>query len=95
MAAIFAPLTLKQQQKNQTKVCKNVRRCNLRYYNVSRDENPQREKEMDSPSFKGFHAQLDCKLTSGNKNQTQLTLLQYIFVFKNKTAIMKNTSKLA
>ena len=27
---------------------------------VSRDENPQIENEMDSPSFEGFHAQLDC-----------------------------------
>ena len=33
---------------------------------------------MDSPSFKGFHAQLDCKFTYGNKNQTQLTLVYYI-----------------
>ena len=33
---------------------------------------------MDSPSFKGFHAQLDCKFTYGNKNQTQLALVQYI-----------------
>ena len=30
---------------------------------------------MNTPSFKGFHAQLDCKLTYGNKNQTQLTLV--------------------
>ena len=29
---------------------------------------------MDSPSFESFHAQLDCKLKSGNKNQTQLKL---------------------
>ena len=28
---------------------------------------------MDSPSFKSFHAQLDCKFKYGNKNQTQLT----------------------
>ena len=33
---------------------------------------------IDIPSFKDFHAQLDCKLTYGNKNQTQLTLIQYI-----------------
>ena len=33
---------------------------------------------MDSPSFKGFQAQLDCKCTYGNKNQTQLTLVWYI-----------------
>ena len=33
---------------------------------------------MDSPSFKGFNAQLDCKFTYGNKNQTQLVLVQYI-----------------
>ena len=42
-------------------------RRNWRYYNVSRDENPQRENEMDSPSFEGFHSQLDCKLTNGKK----------------------------
>ena len=24
-------------------------------YSVSRDENPQRVNEMDSPSFEGFH----------------------------------------
>ena len=30
---------------------------------MSGDESPQRENEMDSPSFEGFHAQLDCKLT--------------------------------
>ena len=30
---------------------------------------------MDIPNFEGFHAQLDCKFTYGNKNQTQLTLV--------------------
>ena len=63
---------------NQTKVCKHARCCNLRYCNVNRDENPQRVNEMNSPSFNGFHAQLDWKLTYGNENQTHLTLLQYI-----------------
>ena len=33
---------------------------------------------MDCPNFEGFHAQLDCKLTYGNKGQTQPTLAQYI-----------------
>ena len=42
---------------------------------MSRDENPQEENEMDSPSFKGFHALLDGKLMYSNKNQTQLTLV--------------------
>ena len=65
----------KQQQKNQTKVFKKARRRNLRYYNVSRDENPQGENEMDSPSFRGFHAQLDGKLMYGDENRTQLTLV--------------------
>ena len=45
---------------------------------MSRDENPRREKETDSPRFKGFHAQLNCKLTYGNKNQTLLTLSWYM-----------------
>ena len=49
---------------------------------------------MDSPSFEGFHAQLDYKLTNGNKNQTQLTLVQYIkFEFKNKTEQNRNDKK--
>ena len=38
---------------NQAKLCKHTRCRNLRYHNVSR----------------GFHAQLDCKLTNGNENQ--------------------------
>ena len=42
---------------------------------VSRDENPQRVNEMDSPSFEGFDAHLSYKLTYGYKNQTQLTLV--------------------
>ena len=53
----------KYQQKNQVKVCEYAKRHNLRHENVRRDENLQRENEMDSPSFEGFHAQLDCKLT--------------------------------
>ena len=35
----------------------------------------QRENEIDSRSFEGFHVQLDYKLTNGNINQTQLTLV--------------------
>ena len=42
---------------------------------VSKDENPERENEMDIPSFESFHAQLDCQVTKGNKAQTQLTLV--------------------
>ena len=30
---------------------------------------------MDSQSFEGFYAQLDCQITNGNENQTLLTLL--------------------
>ena len=32
------------------------------YFYVSRDKYPERENEMDGPSFEGFHTQLDCKL---------------------------------
>ena len=66
----------KQQQKNQAKVFKKARSRNLSYSNVGRDENLQGVNEMDSPSFRGFHAQLDDKLMYGNENQTQLTLVQ-------------------
>ena len=50
---------------------------------------------MDSPSFKGFQAQLDCKFTYGNESQTQLTLVQYIKFRvqkqnRRKTGMMKN-----
>ena len=44
-------------------------------HSICRNENPQRENEVDSSSFEGFHTQLDCKLTYGIKNQTQLTLV--------------------
>ena len=60
---------------NQTKVCKQAKRRNLRYYNINRDEIPQRGNEMDCPSFDGFHAQSGCKLTYANKNQIQLSLV--------------------
>ena len=43
---------------------------------------------MDSPSFKGFHTQLDCKFTYGNKNKIKLTLVQYI-----KFRVQKQTEK--
>ena len=53
---------------------------------------------MDSPSFEGFYAQLNCKFTYGNKNITQLTLEQFTqFRIKkqnrakqDKTGMMKN-----
>ena len=62
------------------KVCKHAKRHNRHYYYVSRDKNLQRENEMDcSPSFESFHTQLDCKLTNDNKNQTQLTLVWFIW----------------
>ena len=44
---------------------------------MSRYENPQRKNKIDIPSFKDIQAQLDCKLTYGNKNQTQPTLLLF------------------
>ena len=37
----------KLRQKNQKKVCLYAKRRDLCYHNVSRDENPQRENEMD------------------------------------------------
>ena len=42
-------------RRTKQRFLKKTRRLNLRYYNVSRDENPQGENEMDSPSFRGFH----------------------------------------
>ena len=66
---------------------------------MSKDENPQRENEMDSPSFEAFHVQLYCQLEYGNKNQTAHTRIVYIFscskTKQNKAGIMKNIAKLA
>ena len=54
---------------------------------------------MDSLSLEGFHTQLDCKLTYGDKKQTQLTLLYCTkLCVQNKTeqtGTMKNIAKLA
>ena len=46
-------------------------------------------------SLESFHAQLDRKLTYGNKNQTQLTLVKYIKcrVKKKKTEQNRNGEK--
>ena len=46
-------------------------------------------------SLESFHAQLDRKLTYGNKNQTQLTLVKYIKcrVQKKKTEQNRNGEK--
>ena len=74
------------------RVCKHAGRRNLRHCDVSRDENPPRENEIDSPSSEGFHAQLDCKLTYDNKNQTHRTLVKYI-QFRVKKQKNKNKKK--
>ena len=50
------------------------------------------ENEMGSPRFEGIHAQLDCKLSYGNKNQTQLTLV-YNIVLKSKSEQNRNYEK--
>ena len=45
-------------------------------------------------SLESFHAQLDRKLTYGNKNQTQLTLVKYIKCrVKKKTEQNRNGEK--
>ena len=92
-----------KQQKNQTKACKHVKRCNLCYYNVSRYNNPQRENKIGNLSFEGFHAKLECKLTcmDGNENQTAKTHIVFIVLFskkrkkEKKTLMMRNIAKLA
>ena len=69
---------LASRSRGTKQVFKHARRRNWRYYNVSRDENHQRENEIDSPSFNGFDAQFDCKLAYGNETQSQLTFVWYI-----------------
>ena len=70
------------------------------YYNLSRDESPQGVNEMCDPSFEEFHGHLDCKPAHGNRDQTQLTLVQYINFRvqkkkQNKTGMIKDKTKLA
>ena len=54
----------------QAKVCKNARRSNLGHRNVSSDK-------IDSPSFDGFHAQLDWLKTQEVGRET----LDYVSCF--------------
>ena len=42
-----------------TKVCEHAKRLDRRYHSLSKDENHQREKEMDCPSSESFRAKLD------------------------------------
>ena len=55
----------------------------------------QAETKMNRPSFEGFLTQLDCKPMYGNKNPSQLTLVQYIKfrVKKKKTEQNRNDEK--
>ena len=48
------------------------------------------EKRNGHSDFEGFHTQLDCKLTYGNKNQAQLALA---FRVQNKTEHNRNDEK--
>ena len=56
---------------------------------------------MDSPSLKGFHAQLVCQLTYGNKNQTHAANTRIVYKVlcsktkQNKTGTMRNVTRLA
>ena len=53
---------------------------------------------MDSPSFKGFHAQLVCQLTYGNKNTANTRFVYKVLCSKtkqNKTGTMRNVTRLA
>ena len=50
--AFYLLLEVKFRNKRAGKQQQKHNRCQ---YNVSRDENPQRENEMDSPNFEGFH----------------------------------------
>ena len=63
-----------REEPNKGLFCKHVKRRNWRYCNVSTDENPQRENDMDTPSFEALHAHI-FKLKDGEKKQTKLTLV--------------------
>ena len=47
---------------------------------------------MDSPSFEGFRAQLDCKLTYSNKKSNTANT-RIVYKVSNKTEIMKKCSQ--
>ena len=63
------------------------------YFIITRAEtkfHKEKTVEMDSPSLKGFHAQLDCKITAN-------TRIVYIYIvscskkhMQNKTGMMNN-----
>ena len=91
---------MSRQIEGLNKGLQHIKRRNWRNYNVSRDENPQRE-EIDIPSFEGFHTQLDFKLTYGNKNQKNTVDTRVVHIIscsktkQNNTGMIKNIAKLA
>ena len=65
---LYQSIKHRAEQKLSGQLPNSTKGRNLQYHNMTRDKNPQREKEMDSLSFESFHAQLDCKLMYGDKN---------------------------
>ena len=74
--------------------CKHVKRTDWCYYNVSGDENPQTQNEMDSPSIEGFTLCWIVSLRTVIKIKHSLYSYSiYSFVFKNKTEQNNNGDK--
>ena len=59
--------------KEQRKFCKHAKRRNWRYYNMSKNETPQRENEMNTPTSEGFTLSQIASLRTEIKEKIQLT----------------------
>ena len=78
--------------KEQRKFCKHAKRRNWRYYNMSKNETPQRENEMNTPTSEGFTLSQIASLRTEIKKKYSWHPC-YSFVFKNKAEKNRNDEK--
>ena len=84
--------------KEQRKFCKHAKRRNWRYYNMSKNETPQRENEMNTPTSEGFTlsqiASLPTEIKKKNTANTRV-IVSCSKTKQKKIGMMKSIARLA
>ena len=84
--------------KEQRKFCKHAKRRNRRYYNMSKNETPQRENEMNTPTSEGFTlsqiASLRTEIKKKNTANTRV-IVSCSKTKQKKIGMMKSIARLA
>ena len=83
--------------KEQRKFCKHAKRRNWRYYNMSKNETPQRENEMNTPTSEGFTLSQIASLRTEIKKNTANTrvIVSCSKTKQKKIGMMKSIARLA